>query len=107
MSKENEDRNDEHEIPITDILNRRPAARPHVEIDVDYYQSVIDDPSVSEARKRELIAIIGRIVVQFIDIGFDVHPVQLAQADKTGRPNIINQAEKERPTEESAERIDA
>lgn len=66
-------------VPSTEIMRRNPT----VEIDVDYYQAIIDDPEVSDDRKRELIAIIGRIVVQFIDIGFDVHPVQQAQADKT------------------------
>ena len=94
MNTDNNDRNKEYETPTTDILKRKPT----VEIDVDYYQSIIDDPGVSEARKRELIAIIGRIVIQFIDIGFDVHPVQQAQntqADNTERLKHTNQTEKE------------
>jgi len=109
VNTDDKDRNNEHETPTTDILKRKPAPRPSVEIDVDYYQSIIDDPGVSEARKRELISIVGRIVVHFIDIGFDVHPVQLAQetqaksADKTERLNPINHAEKEH----QRERIDA
>ncbi len=107
MTTDNENRNNEHEKLIADILSRKPATRPTVDIDVDSYQSMIDDPGVSEARKRELIAIIGRIVVQFIDIGFDVHPVQLATADKRKRPKLTNKAEKERQDERRAERINA
>lgn len=57
-------------------------ANPNLTIDVDYYQAVIDDPDVSEDRKRELIEIIGNIVIQFIDLGFGVHAVQLVQDEK-------------------------
>ena len=64
-------------------------------IDVDYHQSIIDDPEVSEARKRELIEIIGAIVLSFIDIGFGVHPVQLARAEKEERKQLPKQNEKE------------
>jgi len=53
--------------------------RPSIGIDVDYYQTVIDDPDISDAKKLELIEIIGALVINFIDIGFGVHPVQLAQ----------------------------
>ena len=106
MSTDTKNRNNEHKTQSTDILKRKPAPRPTVGIDVEYYQSIIDDPGVSEDRKRDLIAIIGRIVVQFIDIGFDVHPVQQAQethADKTEHPKHITQTERER----QKERIDA
>ncbi len=63
--------------------------RPSVGIDVDYYQSVIDDPEVCEDRKRDLIELIGTIVLNFIDIGFGVHPVQLAmrQSGKLAQDN--------------------
>jgi len=101
VNTDNKDRNNEHETPATENLRRKPAPRPSVEIDVDYYQSIIDDPEGTEDRKRELIAIVERIVIQFIDIGVDGHPVQLAQetqaksADKTERLNPINHADKE------------
>jgi len=58
------------------------TTKPSVGIDVDYYQGIIDDPEVSEIRKRELIEIIGAILINFIDIGFGVHPVQLASQEK-------------------------
>lgn len=55
--------------------------KPSLLIDVDFYDDVIDDPDISPDQKRQLIEIIGQIVVAFIDIGFGVHPVQLAQAE--------------------------
>lgn len=57
-------------------------SKPTLSVDVDYYQNIIDDPEVSEERKRELIEIVGAIVMNFIDIGFGVHPVQLAQDEQ-------------------------
>ncbi len=57
-------------------------AKPTLSVDVDYYQDIIDDPDVSEERKRELIEIVGNIVMQFIDLGFGVHAVQLAQDEQ-------------------------
>ena len=101
---------DTDETPTTDILKRLSAPRRRVDIDVDYYQAAIDDPANSEDRKRELIAIIGEIVVHFIDMGFEVHPVQQAQkarAHKKEPPKHINPTEKERQSDRRAERIDA
>lgn len=62
------------------------ATKPSLGVDVDYYQSIIDDPDVSESRKRELIEIVGAIIMNFIDIGFGVHPIQLASLDKHQQP---------------------
>lgn len=70
-----------HDNPIDPLLQNE-GSTPAFTIDVDYYQRVIDDPDVSEARKRELIEIIGNIVMSFIDLGFGIHPVQLAQNEK-------------------------
>jgi len=85
--------------------------RPSLSVDVDYYQAVIDDPEVSDARKRELIEIIGAIVVNFIDIGFGVHPVQLAhkegqqqelaQLDEKQTPPLQHEFKKENASERS------
>jgi len=56
--------------------------KPTLSVDVDYYQDIIDDPDVSDERKRELIEFVGNIVMQFIDLGFGVHTVQLAQDEQ-------------------------
>lgn len=78
-SNHNEDT--QHDNPIA-LLPQNEGDIPAFTIDVDYYQRVIDDPDVSEARKRQLIEIIGNIVMSFIDLGFGIHPVQLAQNEK-------------------------
>lgn len=73
-------------------------AKPHLTIDVDYYQDIIDDPDVSEDRKRELIEIVGNIVLQFIDIGFGVHAVQLARDEKSQKLTTQFEAKTEEVT---------
>lgn len=78
----NHNKDTQHDNPIA-LLPQNEGNAPAFTIDVDYYQSVIDDPEVSEARKRELIEIIGNIVMSFIDLGFGIHPVQLAQNEKS------------------------
>ncbi|MEM9211734.1 MAG: hypothetical protein AAGA63_09615 [Pseudomonadota bacterium] len=52
-------------------------------LDIDYYQSLLDDPEVSEDQKREYLETIWPIVVQFIDWGYGIHPVQQTDAAQT------------------------
>lgn len=85
----------EFENQQSELINHKS----NITIDVDYYQRAIDDPDVSEERKRELIQIIGNIVMCFIDLGFGVHPVQLAQQEK--RQEQKQQSEKEQLLERS------
>ncbi|MET1414382.1 hypothetical protein ABVF61_19070 [Roseibium sp. HPY-6] len=51
-------------------------------LDVDYYQSFLDDVDISDAQKRELIETLWNIVVQFVDLGFGIHPLQQANPTK-------------------------
>ncbi len=53
--------------------------RTALSLDVDYYQSFLDDTDIPEDKKRELIETLWSIVVSFVDLGFGVHPVQLAK----------------------------
>lgn len=106
---DNEIIEERHEENITDELTKAIRLdRPSVGIDVDYYQAVIDDPDISDAKKLELIEIIGALVINFIDIGFGVHPVQLAQKqelrhlDEKQTPSLQYDFEKDT----ASERID-
>lgn len=45
-------------------------------LDVDYYQSFLDDADIPEDKRRELIETLWQIVVNFIDLGFGIHPLQ-------------------------------
>ncbi len=51
-------------------------------LDVEYYQSFLDDVDISDEQKSELIETLWNIVVQFVDLGFGIHPLQQAQPTK-------------------------
>lgn len=100
MTPQNENNNDK-EITTALLTNTsRPNGLGSVGIDVDYYQEIIDDPEVSPARKRELIEIIVTIARNFVDLGFGVHPVQLATREHEERHDI-QQPAKEKILERS------
>ncbi len=50
----------------------------NVQIDVEKYQAYLDDPSLSDAQKEEIIHALWTIIVTFVELGFGVHPVQQA-----------------------------
>lgn len=52
------------------------SARPILTVDVRKYQSLIDDPNLSEAQKEEFLRALWSVVVTFVELGFSVHPLQ-------------------------------
>lgn len=60
-------------------------------LDVDYYQSFLDNDDIPEDKKRELIETLWAIMVQFVDMGVGIHPLQNADenADKALHPEVI------------------
>lgn len=60
-------------------------------LDVDYYQSLLDDDGIPEDKKRELIETLWQIVVSFVDLGFGIHPLQQTDTDtnKQLHPSVL------------------
>lgn len=56
-----------------------PASPPSIGVDTAYYQRFLDDYDIPDEQKRELIEALWAIIVQFIDLGFGVHPVEAVQ----------------------------
>lgn len=50
--------------------------QPSVEIDMAKYQAHLDDPSLSDEQKEEIIKALWSIMMAFVDLGFGVHPAQ-------------------------------
>jgi hypothetical protein len=48
----------------------------HLEIDVARYQEYLDDPSLSEGQKTEIVEALWTIMMAFVDLGFGLHPMQ-------------------------------
>ncbi|MCB9958711.1 MAG: hypothetical protein H6843_08925 [Rhodospirillaceae bacterium] len=51
-------------------------ARPIMTIDLEKYQSLLDDPRLSDEHKEEFLEALWSIVVAFVELGFGVHPLQ-------------------------------
>lgn len=52
------------------------SARPTLTLDVALYQSYLDGTDMSEAQKEEFLRALWSIVVSFVELGFEVHPLQ-------------------------------
>lgn len=52
------------------------SAKPTLTVDVEKYQAMLDDSGLSDDEKKQFIEAIWSIVVNFIDWGFEVHPLQ-------------------------------
>jgi hypothetical protein len=51
---------------------------PALHFDVAEYQRFVDDSDLSPAQQQELLEALWVIIVGFVDLGFRVHPVQMA-----------------------------
>lgn len=56
-----------------ELMNAAPSRR--VEIDVDRYTAYLEDAGMSEEDKRVFVETLWSILVQFVDLGFDLHPM--------------------------------
>jgi len=56
--------------------------RPSLTIDYALYEKYLAESDWSENEKREFITTLWSIIVNFVDLGFGVHPLQ--QADEQG-----------------------
>ena len=45
-------------------------------IDVDYYQSQLDDSNLSDAEKEAFLRALWNIICAFVDLGYELNPVQ-------------------------------
>lgn len=52
------------------------SVRPIVTVDIEKYQSYLDDPSLSVEQKEEFLQALWSIIVTFVELGFGVHPLQ-------------------------------
>ncbi len=74
--------NDKHEAEETPLT---------LEIDVEHYQSYLDDMDIPDEKKRELVEVIYSIVVQFVELGFGITTTDQAldAKNKTGTYSLL------------------
>ncbi len=54
-------------------------------LDVSAYENYLENADLSEGQKREFLEALWSIIVGFIDLGFEIHPLQLAAAEGCGQ----------------------
>lgn len=54
-------------------------------LDLDHYQTYLDDPQISDDDKRALIKALWSIIITFVDLGFGIHPAQQTDAEICGQ----------------------
>jgi hypothetical protein len=52
------------------------SARQTLSVDVALYQSYLDDTALSDEQKEEFVRALWLVVVSFVELGFEVHPLQ-------------------------------
>jgi hypothetical protein len=65
---------------LAETMNKVANASRHsrLEIDLDHYQSYLDDPALTPDQKEEILGALWTIITAFVELGFGVHPVQQA-----------------------------
>jgi hypothetical protein len=63
---------------------------PTLSIDVELYQHYLDDSGLTDAEKQELIQTLWNIIVEFVQLGWGVHPLQKLQ-ENSGESAEIRQ----------------
>ena len=63
--------------PSADVVPAYPA----LTIDFELYAHHLENSDLTEDQKQEFLATLWSIVVTFVDLGFGIHPVQLAAKD--------------------------
>ena len=54
-----------------------------VTVDVERYKHFLDESDLTDDEKQQVMQALWEIIVNFVDLGFGVHPVQAAQQSST------------------------
>lgn len=52
------------------------AARRIIKVDVERYQSYLDDTSMTDQQKKDFLQAMWLVMMSFVEMGFEVHPIQ-------------------------------
>ena len=86
--------------PSDDVLN---SHRPTLSVDWEFYAAMLEESDLTPAEQKELIETLWSIVVAFVDLGFDLHPVQQICGEgrdplAEGPPDIVSLIERDLTT---------
>ena len=61
------------------------TARPALKLDVERYEKMLNDCDLTEEQRQEFLETIWTIIVGFVDLGYDIHPLQQATSEDCGQ----------------------
>ena len=61
------------------------TTRPALKLDVERYEKMLNDCDLTEQQRQDFLETIWTIIVGFVDLGFDIHPVQQAVSEGCGQ----------------------
>tara|TARA_R100001377_G_scaffold5186_2_gene3004 strand:+ start:2217 stop:2525 length:309 start_codon:yes stop_codon:yes gene_type:complete len=73
-------------IDFIEARSRQHLSRKQLEVDVECYQSFLDDREFSDEDKAEFLKALWTVIAAFVDFGYGVHPVQAAGAEIISLP---------------------
>ncbi|MEM6942373.1 MAG: hypothetical protein AAF416_21775 [Pseudomonadota bacterium] len=79
------------------------ARRKVLEVDLDQFQHRLDSAGMTEAQKTEYLQLTWSIVLQFVDLGYQLHPVQqscgqLRDPEPDAVPSVLDAVECSEPS---------
>ncbi|MEO1724820.1 MAG: hypothetical protein AAFR84_20780 [Pseudomonadota bacterium] len=80
------------------------ARRKVLEVDLDQFQHRLDSAEMTEAQRTEYLQLVWSIMLQFVDLGYQIHPVQqscgqLGQTEPDGVPSVLDAVECSEPSD--------
>ena len=73
-------------IDFVEARNRQQLSRKRLEIDLESYQTYIDDNDFSDEQKSDFVNALWTVIVAFVDLGYGLHPVQSEGAQIVNLP---------------------
>lgn len=72
-----------------EAASERRTFRPTLTVDWDTYGKMLEDSDLTEEQKREFIETLWSIVVNFVDLGFGIHPLQQASEQELDLEKLL------------------
>lgn len=108
---------DENSTKGRNGLNGKSGApdRLSLSVDVEKYQSLLDEANLTDAQKEQVLQALWSIIVSFVKLGFEVHPLQevcgqysmnCCQRDEEECDGVDSKRSKQNKTDGEADLID-
>lgn len=69
---------------VTDSEAATSATRPVITFDYERYAHFLEDDDLTDEQKRELLETLWNIIVNFVSLGFGVHPLDATKLGSAG-----------------------